>query len=163
MRTTKEIRDDLVRLKKRDQSLKTKKARIKAWDMYHEVNREYRHALIDMVRPYNKNKCVGKVVWFDSKTGEGMIIVPGMEQLGKIEFYACNAVNTCTWYAETACVEFQEWQEVRCTAYTDEYYIHLGARKIVGGIQNITKFNELNKNKDLAFVVLKGQETGLFK
>jgi len=163
MSTLKELFSKLRELEIIAYNRKTKQARIKAFDKVRELESIINNELQVIADKYNDTKVTGKVRYFNDKRGTGLVYIESIDRV--IDFHACNAINTCTWFDHTACVEFNEDQEVTgilkakvCNCYIDFQLI-----KIEGGKQNLAKFNELNKNNDLAFVVRNGKVTGLFK
>ena len=54
-----------------------------------------------------------EVRWFDRSSGVGNIYVPALDQCYTI--YACNLPGKKTWFAETACVYYNEGQQIQVT------------------------------------------------
>lgn len=140
---------------------KTKKAQLKIVNQINDLERECYSYFADIADQLDGQHCTGSIRCIDNDQGTGL--VTWNDKI--VWLNACNAVNACTWFDHTCCVEFNEGQEVqfilRCEPDIDGITFY--ATKVQGGYQNLEKFNELNKNKDLAFVCLKGQESGLFK
>jgi hypothetical protein len=158
-----ELINEVKLLERKAYSLKTKQARQKVWDKIRELENQAYPLLQDIADQYNDKPMSGTVIYVDNQRGHGLIEIPELNI--KLDFHSCNATNTCTWFPETCCVEFTEGQTVSFILKADvgDLQVDLSISKIDGGYQNLERFNELNKNNDLSFVVLKDKETGLFK
>jgi cold shock CspA family protein len=97
--------------------------------------------------PTRSKDLIGIVRWFDANSGKGMIeAVNG----AKFPLYACDAVGAKTWYADTACIKFEEGQSVVFDLADMGEYIT--ASNVQGGTLDEEKWNSLDQSK-LAFKV----------
>jgi hypothetical protein len=144
-------------------SLKTKKAQQKLSEKLWEINRAINFIYMDEAEHlnnlYRDTIFTGQV---HRVTSRGEMYIKTIE-FGLIIGDLCNSVNSCTWFNETCCVEYNDGQQISFKVKIDWHPDGISIKPIdmSGGYQNLTKFNELNKNNSLAFVCLKNQETGL--
>jgi hypothetical protein len=85
-----------------------------------------------------------EVVFFDRRDGEGLVRCLSSRNVAPI--YACNIPGKKTWYAETACVYYNEGDIVEVTQDEETGFI-IG---VTPGIFDENKWASLDQNK-LAF------------
>lgn len=96
-----------------------------------------------------------KVICFSRSSGEGLLRPEGG---GALVLYACNIPGKKTWYPETACMYYEEGQEIEVTI--DEYGFVI---PITPGIFDKAKWDSLDHDQ-LAFKCDETDDivTGLF-
>jgi hypothetical protein len=83
-----------------------------------------------------------KVIWFNRKSGEGMV----KDSAGHTAmFYACNIPGKKTWFPETACMYFNEDQEIEVIQDENGFILPQ-----TPGIFDEAKWNSLDQSR-LAF------------
>lgn len=86
------------------------------------------------------------VRWFNRSSGEGMVrIVDEDGEMHTAVLYACNIPGKKTWFENTACVYYEEGQEI------EVYISHGMVVGITPGIPDTKKWNSLDHSR-LAFV-----------
>lgn len=84
------------------------------------------------------------VKWFDRRDGE--CSVRGLNDEGTFRIYACSIPGKKTWYPETACVYYNEGDEIEIEPLDEPPY----AKAITPGIFDEAKWNSLDHDR-LAF------------
>ena len=165
--STVKLREDLKAAKDRAYSLKTKKAKEKAWTKVREIKRQILIGLYAEREQFAVFSVKGTVVVDNSHCMAEHI---GIEtSYGLFWVSPANDILSKSWYASTCCVEYQEGQQVIVELEADVNSERLGLflypKRVYGGTLNETKYAELCKRDNLAFFKypeLKGGMTGLF-
>lgn len=164
--STVKLREDLKAAKDRAYSLKTKKAKEKAWTKVREIEREICHVLYDAAKAFERHSVKGEVVSFHD--GEDYVAIRTAEY-GLIWANQTSDVVSKSWYGSTCCVEYTVGQtvvvEIDIEVNSEKLFLEVVPKTVVGGKLNEAKYSELCKRDNLAFFKypeLKGGMTGLF-
>jgi hypothetical protein len=161
-----ELRADLDAAKTRARSLKTKKAREKAWNVAREIEREIFLRLCDMRDTYAVQSVKGTVT---RDTWAGDDYIPVETCFGLLWLSPTTDEQSKSWYPGTCCIEYSKGQTLIIEIETDVnhsgLFLELVPRLSRGGTLNEEKYAELCKRDDLAFFKYPGADgvTGLFK
>jgi hypothetical protein len=144
------LREELKTLEKRAYSLKTKKARIKAWEAVRVVKCNLSNEFHELAEQY-EGRVVQFVVLCADSDGKTLMY---NDTLGLKEWaHNCNDVRSKSWYPEYSCIVYEKGQTVMATlsvtASSDG--LDFSLTKIHGGRVDTELYKELCKNKNRAF------------
>jgi hypothetical protein len=144
------LRNELTTLEKRAYSLKTKKARITAFEKVREVRRSLHNEYAELAEQYDGKEVIATVNW-SRPDGDGYVTVEGIDR--SIPFYSCNDVKAKSWYSEFACITYEKGQKIKAVLKTSVSSdgITFSLSKIRGGKIDHAEYKELCKNKNRAF------------
>ena len=165
MRALDEIKELIEVETRRADKLKTKKAKIKAWDKVRGLEREACTILYGAVKKYAPQSMKAVVKHFRPGDDHFLVETP----YGSMWVSPTGDVLSKSWYPHTCCIEYTVGQEIVLEFHTevnlDKLFLEIIPGKMYGGRVNETQYTELDKRDDLAFFKHSNSDgvTGLFK
>lgn len=147
-----ELRKKLDTAKTRAYSLKTKKAKSKAWNVVREIEREILSILYAEIARFDVHSIQGTVLTFNP--GNDVFLVE-TEAYGKMWVSPTGDVLSKSWYGHTCCIEYKIGQriviECKIEVNHDTLRLNVIPGEMIGGFVNEAQYAELDKRNDLAF------------
>jgi len=145
-------------------SLKTKKAKEKAWTVIRDLEHQVFIKLHDQCDKYRTMSVKATVKSFHEGDDHMLVSTP----YGNLWISPCNDVLTKSWYPHTCCITYTVGQEIVLEIDTEvnseRLFLELIPKTIYGGIVDEKRYEELCKQPNLAFFKYPNSDgvTGLF-
>jgi hypothetical protein len=151
--------------KARARSLKTRRARDKAWNVVRDLRGKALELLYAARDQYATHSVKGVVRWFHE--GDDCVSIRTAEY-GTLWANPTSDAVSKSWYAGTCCVQYAKDQavvlEIEIDIDSDRLCLQVIPRRVHGGTLDEARYAELCKRDDLAFFKYPGSNgvTGLF-